>query len=245
MNPACKALLRAVAFGAAAFAGLQASAQDFQFASIEKLIEQDVGRVIMPKVYEKAGYSISITPMPGQRAQQEATTGAKDGEIMRIFTYGEENPTTIRVPTPYYYLETMGFIREDSGIVINSKEDLANYRLVKVRGVKHTNNITRGMPDVHDIKNTNNMMEFLRRGRADIALTNTVDGVLALRNLGYNDIVPLSAPLATLDLFNYIHEKNSDLVPEIDAVIQEMQASGEMDQIISAAEEEVIAARSN
>ena len=216
-------------------------AQDYSFVSIRGLIEQDVGRIIMPKVYEKLGMSIDIEPMPGQRAQKEATSGNKDGEIMRIWTYGEENNTVVRVPTPYYQLETMGFILSNrTDIVVNSREDLAKYKLVKVRGVKHTNNISAGMPFVHDIKNTSNMMEFLTRGRADIALTNTVDGELALKKMRITNVKKLGPPLAVLDLFNYIHESKADIVPEVDAAIREMQASGELDAVIKVAEEEVI-----
>ena len=216
-------------------------AQDFSFVSIRGLIEQDVGRKVMPKVYEKLGLSIDIEPMPGQRAQKEATSGNKDGEIMRIWTYGEENNTVVRVPTPYYQLETMGFILSNrTDIVVNSKEDLAKYKLVKVRGVKHTNNISAGMPFVHDIKNTSNMMEFLTRGRADIALTNTVDGELALKKMRITNVKKLGPPLAVLDLFNYIHESKADIVPEVDAAIKEMQANGELAEVIKVAEEEVI-----
>jgi len=210
-------------------------AQDYQFVSIQNLIEQEVGRVLIPEIYKKLGYRVDITPMPGKRAQEEATSGTKDGEIMRIFTYGNENPTTIRVPTPYYYLETMGFVRKNSGVKVNSKSDLAKYRLAKVRGVK-----TQGLKNVFDLKNTKTMMEFLNRGRADIALTNTVDGVLVLEKLGYTNIGPIENPLAVLDLYNYIHEDHADIVPQVNKAILDMQSSGEMDELIKKAEAAVI-----
>jgi len=215
-------------------------AQDYQFVSIQNLIEQEVGRVLIPEIYKKIGLSVDITPMPGKRAQEEATSGSKDGEIMRIYTYGEENPTTIRVPTPYYYLETMGFVRKNSGVRIRSKSDLAKYRLAKVRGVKHTNNITKGLDDVFDLKNTETMMEFLQRGRADVALTNTVDGLLVLEKLGYENIGPIAKPLAVLDLYNYIHEDHADIIPQVDKAILDMQGSGEMKGLIAKAEAAVI-----
>ncbi len=215
-------------------------AQDYQFVSIQNLIEQEVGRVLIPEIYKKLDLTVDISPMPGNRAQEEATTGAKDGEIMRIFTYGNENPTTIRVPTPYYYLETMGFVRKNSGIRIKSKADLAKYRLAKVRGVKHTNNITKGLENVFDLKNTETMMEFLARGRADVALTNTVDGLLVLEKLGYENIGPIEKPLAVLDLYNYIHENHADIVPLVDKAILDMQSSGELKQLIAKAEAVVI-----
>jgi ABC-type amino acid transport substrate-binding protein len=215
-------------------------AADYNYVSIKGLIEQEVGREIIPKIYEKLGYTVTITPLPGKRAQLEATSGTKDGEIMRIYTYGENNPTVVRVETPYYYLETMGFIKEGSGIVIKSKADLARHKLVKVRGVKHTDNITAGLSNVTDINDTEQMMRFLRSGRADVALTNTVDGLLVLDKLGYDNIVPIEKPLAVLDLYHYIHEKHKALVPKVNAVVKEMKESGELDKIIKSAEARVI-----
>lgn len=217
------------------------SAADYNFVSIKGLIEQDVGRVVLPKVYEKLGLTIDIEPMAGKRAQSEATSGRKDGEIMRIHTYGKENPTTIRVETPYYYLETMAFVRKDSGIKIDSKEDLKKYKLIKVSGVKHTNNITAGIDGVKDVTSTEQMMQLLQTGRYEVALTNTVDGNLVLKKLGMTDeIGPIEKPLAVLDLYTYIHEKNADLVTKVNDMIQSLKDSGELAEIIKAAEDEVI-----
>ena len=75
------------------------NAEEYHFVSINNLIEQEVGRIVLPQVYKSLGIDITIVPMPGQRAQYEASSGNRDGEIMRIFTYGLENPTTHRVPT--------------------------------------------------------------------------------------------------------------------------------------------------
>jgi polar amino acid transport system substrate-binding protein len=64
---------------------------------------------------------------PGKRRltpTHAATAGGKDGEIMRIWTYGKENPTTLRAPTPCYQLETMPFYKKGRGVVINNKTDL-------------------------------------------------------------------------------------------------------------------------
>jgi len=215
-------------------------AQEYFFVSIQDLIEQEVGRLIIPEIYKKLNLKATISPVPGKRAQFLASSGTKDGEIMRIWTYGIENPTTIRVPTPYYYLETMAFIKKGSGIVINNKKDLSKYKLVKVRGVKHTNNITKGFSNVHDLNSTETMMKFLQAGRADVALTNTVDGMLVLKKFGIKNIVPIKKPLAVLDLYHYIHEKHKALVPKVDDVIKELKASGELKRIIQNAENRVI-----
>lgn len=64
--------------------------------------------------------------------------------------YGIDHPEALRIPTPYYQIETTAFYKKDSDIVINSVADLAKYSLLRVRGVKHTINITDGFEQVYD-----------------------------------------------------------------------------------------------
>jgi ABC-type amino acid transport substrate-binding protein len=212
----------------------------YEFASIEYLIEQEIGRIVLPKIYKNIGIDILVNPLPGQRAQLVANNGQKDGEIMRIWTYGDENKQSIRVPTSYYYLETMAFILKGSEIDIQRKEDLAKYRLAKVRGVKHTNNITAGLTDVYEMSSTENMFRMLITGKVDIVLTNTLDGTLILKKLGFNNIVPMEKPLAVLPLYHYIYEDNRMLVPLIDQEILRLKTNGDLKRMIYLAEQEVI-----
>ena len=231
-----------LALAAIVFSGVSfAKTEDYQFASIEFLFEQQVGAKVLPEIYAKLGLTISITPMPGKRAQREAVSGHKDGEIMRIWTYGIENPTMIRVPTAYYQLETMAFVHKNSQINLASHSELLNHNLLKVRGVKHTDNITHGLKYVFNYDDTLSMMTALGESNNSVALTNTADGLYALKKLNIDYIKPLPPALATLDLYHYINPKNAALVPKIDAVIKSMKASGELDMLLREAEGEVLA----
>jgi ABC-type amino acid transport substrate-binding protein len=212
----------------------------YNFASIELLIEQEVGRIVLPQIYKNIGINIIVTPLPAQRAQVVANTGEKDGEIMRIWSYGNENTQTIRVPTPYYYLETMPFSLESRQLNITNKEDLKNYKIAKVRGVKHTNNITAGMNDVYEMNSTKNMFKMLLNGMVDVALTNTLDGKLTLERLGYKNLEYSNEPLAILPLYHYIHRKHKRLVPLINREILRLRKNGELKEMINRAEQQVI-----
>lgn len=217
------------------------TSNEYHFSSIELLIEQEIGRLILPQIYQNIGINITINPLPAKRSQYLANSGINDGEIMRIWTYGNENPNTIRVPTPYYYLETMPFVHKNSNIVISHKQDLTKYRLTKVRGVKHTNNITQGMSNIYEMSNTEKMFKLLLSGRVDVALTNSIDGNLMLLKLGYDKIVPMNKPLITLPLYHYIHKDHKSLVPIIDAEIKRLKNSGALKQLIQKAEDKIIA----
>ncbi|QTL35198.1 substrate-binding periplasmic protein [Pseudoalteromonas viridis] len=218
----------------------KASAGPLQFVSINYLIEQEVGRLVLPQVYHKLNVSIVITPYPGKRAQQLVRSGKRHGEIMRIFSYGEENPHTIRVPTPYYTLETMAFVRSDAQLDIHSEQDLSKYRIAKVRGVKHTNNITKGMPEVEDTDTTIQALNLVSKGLADVALTNRIDGLVMLAQAGIENVVPHQRSFRVLELYHYIHKDQQHWVDKVDGVLRRMMQSGELAALIKKAENQVI-----
>ena len=210
--------------------------QTLHFVSIEHLVEQEIGTIVLPQIYQKLGITITITPLPGLRAEHQAATGKVDGEVMQIYTYGNENPNLIRIPTPYFELETMTFTKADRGIQINSKAELANYSVAKIRGVKHTNNITVGLKDVTDVDSTSALIKLVNDGLVDVALTNTIDGMLAIHQLNLESVVvPGSEALARLNLYHYLNREHQYLAEKVDAVIREMKTTGELDILIQQA----------
>lgn len=215
------------------------SAEEYRFVSINNLIEQEIGRIILTEIYKQINIEISTSPRPGKRAEREAITGVSDGEIMRIWSYGDNNPSMIRVPTPYYSLKTMVFTRKDSDIHIRDAKELNQYKVAKVRGVKHTDSITQGIKHTYIFDNTERMMNYLSRGRAHIALTSALDGKVTLERLQIENIIPSKTSLAELNLYHYLHKKNAHLVPIIDDKIQVLKQSGELEKIIKSAEKQV------
>ncbi len=218
-----------LALGAAGFAGPTfASDKTYQMVRIDGLAEQAVGAEMLKEIYNRAGLSVEITAMPGKRALQEASSGAKDGETLRIFALGENESRLKRVPTAISSLRTAVFSKSNSGISIASVDDLNAYKGVVVAGVLHTEAASKDMPDVSAVKDSEQMFKMLSAGRAEIALSGYLDGLSKLRQFGLDDIEVMEPPLRVLELYHYLHESNEDLVPVIDAVVSEMAASGEL-----------------
>ena len=209
-------------------------AADYHFVSINNLTEQKLGKAVISEVYRRIGMNIEVTSYSGKRAEFEANEGRKDGEIMRVWSYGNNNPNLIRVPTPYLTLITTAFIKKNNTIKLNKRTDLANYRLARVMGLKHTEDITRGMKNVVEANSTLNMFKLLEQDIVDIALTDYVDGMHTLNQLNSNhQLTPHPKVLAHLPLYHYIHKKHHHLVDKVDAKIKEMITSGELDKIIN------------
>ena len=117
-----------------------------------------------------------------------------------------------------------------------SKAELADYYIAKIRGVNHTNNITVGLQNVTDVDSTTALIKLVNDGLVDLALTNTIDGLLAIHHLKLDTaVVPSSHALARLDLYHYLHQDHKYLVEKVDQVIREMKASGELDKVMQQA----------
>lgn len=213
---------------------------DYHFAAIEHLIEQEIGKIVLTRIYQELGLNIDISSFSGNRAQYEANSGQKAGEIMRIWTYGAENPNLIRVPTPYYHLVTTAFTRKESALTIDYASDLAGYKIARVRGVKHTNNITHNLIKVSDSPSTEAMFKLLQQGNVDIALTSYHDGIEVLKKLSLENEINKSRPLAKLELYHYIHKDHQALVNKVDNMIKQLKNNGQLAKIIQSAEKTVL-----
>lgn len=82
---------------------------------------------------------------------------------------------------------------------------------------------------------------MVAKGFADVALTNTLGGLLTIKELQLDTVVPSGKALDRQALYHYIHNKHQDLLPRIDAVIAKCKASGELAKMIAEAEKQVIA----
>lgn len=226
MNTFLKTAL--LALGATLVTAFVHAKPQYEFVRIDGLAEQAVGERLLREVYNRAGIEINVTPMPGSRALEEAASGRMDGETLRVFALGENEPRLIRVPTPLSDLQTSVFVPAGSDIAVNDAAQLNNYSSVVVIGVLHTKAITEGVANVTEVPDPGTMFRMVQSGRVDLALTSALDGQAKLAEEGISDMVALEPALKTLELYHYVHEDHADLVPIIDAVVQEMKASGEL-----------------
>ncbi|MBN2657418.1 MAG: transporter substrate-binding domain-containing protein [Spirochaetales bacterium] len=216
-------------------------AQDLRLAVIEDQAIQSVCAMILTELYAEIGLEVEILPMSALRAQQEASSGAVDGEVARIASFEMIFPQLIKVPTVLYQNSTLAFVRKDSGIEHVTKEELKNYRVARIKGVVNTDRLTGDVPEVYDFDSMEAMMEFVRIGRADIALTSRLGGNFTLADTGNDEMTGLADPVISLDLYHFLHRKNSHIVPIIDQKLREMRESGEMEKLILQLEEELLA----
>lgn len=215
------------------------NAHKLKFSCINGLVEQKIGCYVLPYVYKRIGMDIEILPMPGKRAQRSVETGLVHGEVMRIYSYGGEVPGVIRVEPAYFYLDTTPYVRKGSGIKINSVDELRKYKVAKVRGVKHTANITAGMESVYDLDSPEQVIKYLEYGRADVALANSLNWKYLLAKTGCDNIVPAGPSLRRLPLYHYVSIRHSGLADKVGKMFTTMKENGELDELILKAKKDI------
>jgi len=67
--------------------------------------------------------------------------------------------------------------------------------------------------------------------RADIVLFEKWEGLYLIEALGLKDVTMLQPPLATPEMYMYVHEKHERLIPELSAALTSIKTDGTYQQI--------------
>ncbi|MDG3086408.1 hypothetical protein P7F88_09915 [Vibrio hannami] len=211
-------------------------ANTLEFVRIEGLAEQIAGEKVIYEVYKRLGISIVIHAMPARRALYESRHDGKDGEMLRIWSYGDTNRALIRIPIPIAYIETQAFSRSD---FVFEPDKKADYEYAIVRGVQHTLDATMNFDRVVEFTESSAMMSFVRSKRADIALSSKLDGRYQLTLLSAEDIIPVGDVWVRHALYHYIHERHQELIPKVTQMLAYMSRTGDIERLWNEAVEEL------
>jgi ABC-type amino acid transport substrate-binding protein len=208
-----------------------ASAQPIlRFAAVEEIPEQVVVHKILTAAYSKIGISVQFVPMPAKRALKESSTGKLDGEAFRIKELAEFYPTLQRMPTPVYYMESSVFTKNKNNKITDCAS-IKNLTVGIIRGIKKAELCTKDLKNVQIFSSPSTMMKMLNTNKIDLAILSKNSGIAILKQFGFESITALHLPLNRVPVYHYLHEKNIDIIPKIEATLSQMKASGELEDI--------------
>lgn len=209
-----------------------------EYARIAYSPIQSVAERLLTLVYERAGIEMKITQLPGKRASFEAGMGEKDGEIMRILSYGTDKKDLYRIPYPLGYVKTRLYVHKDHQVVdVNRLEEC---KLAVVKGVRHTNEFVVGNPYIYFFKDVNILMKQLDRGKVDVAVVSEINARYEFKRYPNANIEPISEVIKVQGGFHYINERHSETIQKIELVMKKMTESGELSELWNQYVEELI-----
>lgn len=186
---------------------------------------------VLKVAYAKIGIQLNITQLPAKRAMEELLTGTIDGDVARIEGLDTHNSQIIQIKVPVNTIEGIA-LTCNNAIRIQKKEDLKGRRVGIHTGIRFAEELTKGMNPTR-AKSWHKLFELLYAERIDV--------VIAFRGVEEGQVLNSKSqclhinepPLDTHNVYHYLNKRHLDIVPVITLILQEMQDSGEMAEILA------------
>lgn len=200
-----------------------------RFARIENIPDQFVGGEILKVVYSRLNVPIELVDMPAKRALVDSSEGRLDGEVHRNINVQKQYPTLLMLRPAINYIEPSVFSTKYR-FEVRGWASIKDYNIGIVRGVGTSEDGTRGMKNVLAVTTLDQLMQVLATERIDVAVSDSFSGLAAVKQLGLEGrITVLTPPLQKTEIYHFLHEKHRALIPKVETVLREMQASGELE----------------
>lgn len=182
------------------------------------------------EVFDRVGYDITLLKLPFERALINANAGVEDGDVFRAAAIERDYPNLLRVPERVLDLDFVAYaLRPD--VRVQDWGDLARYRVGYTAGWKIFERNVKAALDVTTVREPEQLMPLLTRGRADVVLVDRWQGLWLAREAGLT-LRPLEPPLARVDMLMYLHRKHEALVAPVAVALAEVKRSGMWQRLV-------------
>ncbi len=182
---------------------------------------------VTAEAFRRVGRTVRIQQLPAQRGLANANAGVEDGDGPRVRDLAKMGTFEhlIQIPEPVMRLEFVA-LTTDPRVKTTDWASLAAYDLALIRGWKILEKNTAGMASVVRVRNAEQLIRLLAKGRAQVALVDPATGLHAARGLGVEGLRRAGPALATRDRFIYLHKRHAALAPKLAEALRAMQADG-------------------
>ena len=185
---------------------------------------------IVNEAFRRIGLKSRVVFTPNERSLISVNEGMFDAEINRVAGMEKKFNNLIQVPEPNMTMHFVAFATKN--IPITDWGSLRLYKIGLEKGWKILEQNTHDFPHVKRVMNVNQLFLMLEKGRLDVALYSKILGYEWINKLDCEHIKHLDPPLASKDMFLYLHKKNAKLAIPLAKALQEMKRDGTYDRIV-------------
>ncbi len=182
---------------------------------------------ILEEAYKRLGYNPIFKFSSFEKSLIISSKGKTDGEIFRFNIVADKYPTLLLVDEPLFNIRTLAYATK-KGLNISSWSDLAPYKIAYVRGIKLSEEKTKGMNVI--ITNTyEDAFKLLIKNRVEVVISGEFTGNSVIKNLEPNKVDFSRYVLESNPVFHLVHENRKELIPKLNKVILELKKEGFID----------------
>lgn len=180
--------------------------------------------MIVREAFRRAGVEYRLVKLPAERALLEANAGIEDGDLTRIAGLEAQYPNLVRVPEK---LMDWVFTAFSKNRAIPANWPALRQRAVgHIKGWKIYEQNMAGASNVIAVDDSEQLFRLLELGRIEVALYSRWMGLALIQRQELKGVHALEPPLASREMFIYLHKKHTVLVPKIAAALRELKAEG-------------------
>ncbi|MEJ6001578.1 substrate-binding periplasmic protein [Paucibacter soli] len=192
-----------------------------------------VSEAVLSRAYAELGQPLEFVALPNRRALQALLAGELDGNLHRVRDVATTHPGLLRVAPPINASAVRIYTYDAKLAQPQDWAQLQGLRVAYQRGVLRIEQMLPAGARRVEAGSVNELFRLLDAGIADLALCTEPDQAPPLRRLG--KLRRLEQALEEHLLYHYLSGRHVELVPRLAAVLQKLQASGELDAIRQAA----------
>lgn len=165
-----------------------------------------------------------------ERALQNANDGIDDGMAMRIKGLEAQYPNLVRVPEKIIDNDFVAYSRKHD-FPTRSWAALAPYHVAHIIGWKVFESRLGNRGEVTRVKDARQLFELLHQDRTDVILYERWQGLWWSREMALEARL-LEPPLASQEMFIYLHRKHAPLTDKVAAALAAMKKDGSYKRIV-------------
>lgn len=197
-------------------------------------------RIIVPilsEAFNRNQISFHAEYHPSLRSLRLSNSGEVDGELHRVYNFFEVSngkyPNLLRIESLLLSVWLSAFATKD--IKIESWKDLKKYTVIYYRGRKNVEsrlNLILPREQIYAVNTDAQAFKMLNAGRADIVISESVQGNKILADNPKLSAVVEIAKIQETKIYAYIHKKHEKLSPKIAETIEQMKVDNSFSKIV-------------
>ncbi len=180
--------------------------------------------VIAGEAFRRVGVELRLIKLPAERGLVSANDGSEDGDMVRIAGLEKLYPNLIRVPEKLVDWEFSAFSKDKT--IPSTWPALQQHTIGLIKGWKIYEKAFAEAKYVSTTDDPAQLFRLLEMDRIEVALYERRLGLALMKQQGLKDMQPLAPPLATREMFIYLHRRHATLVPKLAEALRAIKREG-------------------
>jgi polar amino acid transport system substrate-binding protein len=192
--------------------------------------KQSLSEKVLEQAYKRLNIKMNIVYFPAARTLWLANNGTVDGEVARLAGVEKTYSNLLRVNVPVAIISMSVYTKARTNFTVQGWQSLTPYRIAYLRGIKVIENKLQGL-SAEGVTSHEQALMMLEHDRVDVVIADANQAFMILPT--YPDIKMLTPPVYSFPVYHYLNKKHADLVPKLEAVLQQMTDDKTIERITS------------